>query len=897
MYEKVLEARWLVAAALVAITVWLGGGLWPPGQLLVDFSFEGLLVAGGEERDTLDRYLADFGEDVGVVAVLLELPPPPEGPPWPAGTVFSPRALRLGDEIAAWLRARPEIDARTTLSLVDLSNLRAAAITPGYLRHELRILDGSGGDAQARARFAAATRAMQEHRLYQGRVFSVDGRAALISASFNAATASPALRAPLIADLRGAIERWRPALPPGAALHLTGVPVIQQAYSDIALSDLTTFIPITAAVVMLLLWWGFRSPAAVVAPMPGVALATVWGMGLMQLQGEPINLVNNVTGVVVLVIGVADGVHVLARYQQLLPTARSKRTAIVEAMVAMTPACLVTTLTTAAGFASLVTATIPTIQAFGGYVAVAILFAFVAQMLALPIALSLLPAPARPHLANTRRSRTGRALEATARMVARRWRAVLVAAGAALAALTPGLLQLDDDARALGELHADHPVAAGLHAMERRLSGALVHAIYIEGLPSTPAAACRNDDACAPHESCRRSDPAHRVVASLRDPVLALTGATDLSLWDALTQTLRADDAPADDRDDDELELVLLDDEPDGDHVTAPPPAPRPDGVCVASVKAPYLVRALAGLSAWLKGAPGHRAIVSRVDGLAELVAAMHGALVPGAPDDALPADLDRVGVHQLLSLLSGAGGDLLARWVTPDFTRTRLTITANDVGTHAWQRLEADLGAQLTRRLDEDHDLGGRYAWAITGGSTLAERALTHIVRDMGASLAWAALVILLMMAALLKSLRVALIGMIPNAWPLVVTLALMGYAGVTVRVSTVIIFSVALGIAVDDTVHFLHRFRVELRAGATEPEAVARASVQAGRAMLLTTAILVAGFSVFLASDFVAMQQFGLFAALTMALALVGDLVVLPALLRGLGVASMLTEDPRIN
>ena len=65
-------------------------------------------------------------------------------------------------------------------------------------------------------------------------------------------------------------------------------------------------------------------------------------------------------------------------------------------MVAMTPACLVTTLTTAAGFGSLVSATIPTIQAFGAYVALAIVFAFVAQMLMIPIMLSLLPAPRRP---------------------------------------------------------------------------------------------------------------------------------------------------------------------------------------------------------------------------------------------------------------------------------------------------------------------------------------------------------------------------------------------------------------------------------------------------------------------------------------------------------------------
>ena len=123
----------------------------------------------------------------------------------------------------------------------------------------------------------------------------------------------------------------------------------------------------------------------------------------------------------------------------------------------------------------------------------------------------------------------------------------------------------------------------------------------------------------------------------------------------------------------------------------------------------------------------------------------------------------------------------------------------------------------------------------------------------------------------------------MIPNVWPVFITLAMLGYLEIDLRVSSVIIFSVSLGIAVDDTIHFLYRMGEELRSDhGPVDEAIERTLHGSGRAILLTTIILCMGFGAQAMSSFKAVEQFGALSALTLGVAFFGDLFVLPALVK---------------
>ena len=212
---------------------------------------------------------------------------------------------------------------------------------------------------------------------------------------------------------------------------------------------------------------------------------------------------------------------------------------------------------------------------------------------------------------------------------------------------------------------------------------------------------------------------------------------------------------------------------------------------------------------------------------------------------------------------------------LTQDGSYVRLSCQGVDMGTHNYfelKRLTEEKAAELFEPPVSVH---------VTGRSLLAQRALNNVIRDMLVSIFTAFGVICITVSLLYRSLKVGIISMVPNVIPLVFTLGMMGLFGMTLRTSTVVIFAISLGIAVDDTIHYITRFREELVRTGDYTISMYNTLRSAGRAIVLTTFIMIAGFLVLRVSEFKATQDFGLLASLTIAMALVGSLVFLPAAL----------------
>jgi hypothetical protein len=139
-------------------------------------------------------------------------------------------------------------------------------------------------------------------------------------------------------------------------------------------------------------------------------------------------------------------------------------------------------------------------------------------------------------------------------------------------------------------------------------------------------------------------------------------------------------------------------------------------------------------------------------------------------------------------------------------------------------------------------------------------------------------------MMILLLKNLKLGLISMVPNLLPVITVLGLMGYVGIPLDTANLITASIIIGIAVDDTIHFLHQFRMYYDTHGTVDGAIDYAFSHTGRAMVNTSIILVAGFSVFLTASMYPLLRFGLLAAVAIIFALLFDLITGPTLLRTL-------------
>jgi uncharacterized protein len=172
-----------------------------------------------------------------------------------------------------------------------------------------------------------------------------------------------------------------------------------------------------------------------------------------------------------------------------------------------------------------------------------------------------------------------------------------------------------------------------------------------------------------------------------------------------------------------------------------------------------------------------------------------------------------------------------------------------------------------------------------ITGTGIQFTRGTTYLVKNLLISLAIAIFVIAILMSVLFHSWRMVLVSLLPNLVPLIITAAIMGFAGISIKPSTILVFSIAFGISVDDTIHFLAKYRMELKTSKWNiKKAVLIALRETGVSMIYTSIILFFGFGVFVASDFGGTQALGLLVATTLFTAMLANLVLLPSLLLSL-------------
>jgi predicted RND superfamily exporter protein len=176
---------------------------------------------------------------------------------------------------------------------------------------------------------------------------------------------------------------------------------------------------------------------------------------------------------------------------------------------------------------------------------------------------------------------------------------------------------------------------------------------------------------------------------------------------------------------------------------------------------------------------------------------------------------------------------------------------------------------------------LGSDIKIEVTGFMPVLASVMSAVITSMARSYALALLIITPIMIFLLRDIRLGLMSMIPNLIPVVVTVGFMGWTGMPIDASTMMIGAMVIGLAVDDTIHFMHKFRIYYSELGDSKLAVRATLESTGAALLFTSLVLTGGFGVFLFASMVNTQNFGALAALGAAVAFAADLLVAPALM----------------
>jgi predicted RND superfamily exporter protein len=268
----------------------------------------------------------------------------------------------------------------------------------------------------------------------------------------------------------------------------------------------------------------------------------------------------------------------------------------------------------------------------------------------------------------------------------------------------------------------------------------------------------------------------------------------------------------------------------------------------------------------------GEDRLVTTTLSLADIVMEAHAAYQGSESARTIPAS--RAGVVALLDQIPVSDRESVT---SADYSVAHVTMRMVTLGSNAWSALRVELEAEIAARPALD-----ALDWTFTGSSTLGQDAMRFMTRDLLTSLGLAVVIIMILMSFLFRSVRVGVLSMVPNAFPMLVTAGVVGGMGIDIRVSTAVVFSISLGIAVDDTIHVLVRFREELGRRAGDYEAALRRAVDgAGRPVVFTTLMLCAGFATLSMSEFNAVRELGTLGAVTLVSALVGDLILLPLVL----------------
>ncbi|GAB3099557.1 MMPL family transporter [Aestuariicella hydrocarbonica] len=222
--------------------------------------------------------------------------------------------------------------------------------------------------------------------------------------------------------------------------------------------------------------------------------------------------------------------------------------------------------------------------------------------------------------------------------------------------------------------------------------------------------------------------------------------------------------------------------------------------------------------------------------------------------------------------------GEDLFDFIDSDYLNARVAISANVHGAEEIRQLIQDVREQLRKRPGL---LGADIKWEISGAGRLFADQEALLIEGQGKSLGGALVLIFLLLLASWRSLRDAALCMIPNLSPILLIFIVMGLLRINLDMATAMIASVAVGIAIDDTIHVYHGFIHRIKAGRSPVTALVRAYQTAGRAVMVTTFILCSQFLLLLASAFVPMGYFGLLSSIGLIAALVFDLLLLPAIL----------------
>ncbi|MCB1666163.1 MAG: MMPL family transporter [Pseudomonadales bacterium] len=584
------------------------------------------------------------------------------------------------------------------------------------------------------------------------------------------------------------------------------------------------------AIFVGLLWILFRSFSAVLWPILTIALSLAWTWGATAWLGASLSTMISLTCLLVFAVGIADCVHVMSAYFGLRKEGSDHDDALVRAYEKTGLAIFITSITTMAGVLALSYSDLVPIRVFGLMSALGVFMALFFTLVLLPILLSVW--------------HPGSALERSSagHSPLRLWQQ-LPLAGKALLALV-----------ALLAVFWFFGTLIGIYVAVVGLITGVVLSWQRSILDSIPKIVARYP----------------RAVLSVFSLILlvCLYGTSLVRIDTNISELTREGS-------DMRQAYAIVDDNMAG----AQSLEIMIDTGVSDGLLNPGLLQAIDHLQGRIEERYPHQ--VSRTYSLANLVKDTNRIMHNDDPAFELIPD-DNAMVSQLLYLFNSANPDDRRALVSDDYSRSHITINAYNAGSYQYQRFFDELAQEIDASFAGQYDSFPDLQVRVTGSIPLMMRATDEIAQSQYSSFLLALGVICVIMMLTLGSVQGGLLSIIPNIIPALLSFGLMGLLDIPLDTDTLMIAPVIIGIAVDDTIHFMTHYRLELIRTRHMAQALQNTIASVGTAVMYTSMVLGLGFAILSFSDYLGMAKIGFFGSLAIFVALFSDLFLIPALLQ---------------
>ena len=607
-----------------------------------------------------------------------------------------------------------------------------------------------------------------------------------------------------------------------------GEPTIMSQMQDV-LEQLRILGFLMVIIFAVLLWVLFRSASALVWSMVTITLSVAWCWGVTVLLGVTLSSMIALTILLIFSVGIADCVHVMSAYFSFRREGIEHYAALTKSYEKVGLAILLTTVTTAAGILVLATSNLEPIRIFALMCAFGVVLAFFFTIVLLPILLDLW----HPTAVTEKGSVADR--------LGDRWHAlgnvpklvIALATATAIFIVLGGMLGLFINtviALTYWIINAHQQILARVPTI-------------VEGAP--------------------------RLILAFFAIILALCiyGSTKIVI-DTNISGLFKDDHP----------LAVAVNVVDNNMAGSQDMEVMIDTKTVDGMLDVDLLTAVDALQTSLEAR--YPNTIGRTYSLANIVKDTNQVMNDDNPEFYRIPKSNQT-VSQLLYLFNSANPEDRRNLVSDDYSRSHIAVTSRSMGSFGYQQMFAEVELDIEARFAHLKTAYPDLEIVLTGTMATFMVVSDEIARSQFNGFALALVLISLIMIITLGSLRGGVMGMIPNAIPAFLAFGLMGLLGIPLDTDTLLIAPVILGIAVDDTIHFMTHYRVELTKSKSISIALESAIREVGQAVMFTTMVIGLGFAVLSFSDYLGMAKVGFFGSLSIFFALFCDLFLIPAMI----------------